>query len=81
MSPGQRSLRGYLHQVVCHLLVQVSSQALDPVVLLHEALGGVITQVDVNCSQTMGRSWAGNNLYNVLLGDTQADMSQDCDRQ
>ena len=62
MSHVQTSLKGYLHQVVCHLLVQVSSQALDPVVLLHKALGGVITQVDVDCGQTLGRSWARNRL-------------------
>ena len=63
-----RSLKGYLHQVVCHLLVQVSSQALNSIVLLHKALGGVIAQVDVDCGQTLGRSWARNNLYTFCLG-------------
>ena len=68
MSPVQRALKGYLHQVICHLLVQVSSGALDPVVLFHAAFGGVVTQVDVDCSQTLGRSWARHDLYTFLLG-------------
>ena len=60
----QRS-QGYLYQFIYRVLVQVSSQALELIVLLFEVLGRVITQVDVDCKHALGlagpkRDWSAH---------------------
>ena len=76
----QCAVERHLHQAVCHLLAHISIQALHvrgpghSLSRLQMVLGGVATQVDVDCSQAKG-------LYTVPLVGTQADVVQGCDTQ